>query len=111
MKQLIWRGVSPMILRHPQAFVAPKPLNLLVIDDPALGAGIVVGGAEPSPRVVLCVVAQPSPQRGTWIIGCYRDGLMTLGGAVLPGDAAGEPFADPQHALEVMNGCPPAFRA
>jgi hypothetical protein len=29
----------------------------------------------------------------------------------LPGDAAGEPFADPQHALEVTNGCPPAFRA
>jgi hypothetical protein len=36
---------------------------------------------------------------------------VALGGAVLPGDAAGEPFADPQHALEVMNGCPPAFRA
>ena len=39
------------------------------------------------------------------------DRLVSLGGAVLPGHAAGEPFADPQHALEVTNGCPPAFRA
>jgi hypothetical protein len=36
---------------------------------------------------------------------------VALGGAVLPGHPAGEPFADPQHALEVTNGCPPAFRA
>lgn len=36
---------------------------------------------------------------------------MALGGSVLPGDAAGEPLADPQHALEVTNGCPPALRA
>jgi hypothetical protein len=36
---------------------------------------------------------------------------MTLGGAVLPGHATGKPFADPQHALEVTNGSPPAFRA
>jgi hypothetical protein len=36
---------------------------------------------------------------------------MALGGAVLPGDAAGEPFTDPQHALEVTNGRPSAFRA
>jgi hypothetical protein len=36
---------------------------------------------------------------------------MALGGAVLPGDAAGEPFADPECVLEVTNGCPPAFRA
>ncbi len=36
---------------------------------------------------------------------------MPLSGAVLPGHAAGEPFADPQHALEVTNSSPPAFRA
>jgi hypothetical protein len=36
---------------------------------------------------------------------------MTLGGAVLPGNAAGEPFADPQHPLQVTNGCPSMFRA
>ena len=36
---------------------------------------------------------------------------MSLSSAVLPGHAAGEPFTDPQHALEVTNGCAPAFRA
>jgi hypothetical protein len=34
-----------------------------------------------------------------------------LGGAGLPGDPAGEPFTDPQHALEMTNGRPPACRA
>jgi hypothetical protein len=29
----------------------------------------------------------------------------------LPGDAAGELLADPQHALQVTYGCPLAFRA
>jgi len=29
---------------------------------------------------------------------------------MLPGDAAGELLADPQHALQVTYGCPPAFR-
>jgi hypothetical protein len=36
---------------------------------------------------------------------------VALGGSVLPRHAAGEPFADPQHPLEMTNGCPPAFRA
>jgi hypothetical protein len=31
--------------------------------------------------------------------------------AVLPGDAAGEPFTDPQHPLQVTNGRTPACRA
>ena len=34
---------------------------------------------------------------------------LALGGAVLPGHAAGEPFTDPQHALQVTNGRTPAF--
>jgi hypothetical protein len=34
-----------------------------------------------------------------------------LSAAVLPGDAAGEPFANPQRVLELTNGCPPALRA
>ena len=36
---------------------------------------------------------------------------MSLRRAVLPGDAAGEPFTDPQHPLEMTNGRSPAFRA
>ena len=37
--------------------------------------------------------------------------FVALGGAMLPGHAAGEPFAEPQHLLEVTNGGPPTFRA
>ena len=36
---------------------------------------------------------------------------MSLSSAVLPGNAAGEPFTDPQHPLEMTNGSPTTFRA
>jgi hypothetical protein len=42
---------------------------------------------------------------------CGRGTFVALGSAVLPGHPAGEPFADPQHPLDVTNSCPPAFRA
>ena len=102
---------APPPLRHPQPFLAPQPLDLLVIDDPALAAGIVIGGPKPATRMILSVRAQPRPQRRIRILRRGRDGFVSLGGSVLPGHAAGEPFADPQHPLEVMNGRPPAFRA
>jgi len=98
-------------LRYPQAFVAPKPLDLLVIDDPAFAAGVMVGRPETSAGMLLSVGTQPLPQGGVRIGGSRRDRFVALGGAVLPGDAAGEPLADPQRPLEVTNGCPPAFRA
>ena len=98
-------------LRHPQPFLPPKPLNPLVIDDPTLCAGIVVGGPESPPGMVLGVLTQPDSQRCIGILGRGRYGLVALAGSVLPGHPAGEPFADPQHQLEVANGCPPAFRA
>ena len=98
-------------LRYPQSFFAPKALDLLVIDLPALTAGVVIGGPEPTAGMILGVVAQPVPQRGIRVLRCRRGGFVALGGAVLPGHAAGEPFADPQHPLEVTNGRPPAFRA
>jgi len=82
-----------------------------VIDDPALSTGVVVCGPEPPAGMILGVVAQPVPQRGVRVLRCRRGGFVALGGAVLPGHAAGEPFADPQHVLEVTNGRPPAFRA
>ena len=31
-------------LRHPHAFVTPESLQLLVVDRPSLGPGVVVGG-------------------------------------------------------------------
>jgi len=98
-------------LRHPQSFVAPKSLDLLVIHMPALTAGIVIGGPESAARMVLGVGAQPGPQRRIRVGRCCRCGLMPLGSAVLPGDAAGEPFTDPQHPLEMVYGRPPGFRA
>ena len=98
-------------LRHPQPFFTPESLDLLVIDMPALTAGIVIGGPKPAARMILGLCAQPGPQDRIGVGRCRRGGLVSLGGAVLPGDAAGEPFTDPQHPLEVVYGHPPAFRA
>jgi hypothetical protein len=82
-----------------------------VIDDPAFGAGVMVSGSEPATRIVLGVDAQPSPQRRVRVLWSRRSGFVALGDAVLPGDAAGEPFADPSTPLEMTNGRPPALRA
>jgi hypothetical protein len=82
-----------------------------VIHFPAFATRIVIGGPETAAGMLLGVGSQPLPQRGVRIVWCRRGGFVALGSAVLPGDAAGEPLADPQHVLEVMNGCPPAFRA
>jgi hypothetical protein len=89
------RGVCIVATRHPQAFVTSKPLALLVIDDSAPSACVVVGGAEPTAWMAIGVPAQPSPQGDVGIIWCHRDGFTTLGRAVLPELRAAEPFADP----------------
>lgn len=52
---------APAPLRYPQPLFAPKTLNLLVIDDPAFTAGIVIGRSETTTRMVLSVGAQPLP--------------------------------------------------
>jgi hypothetical protein len=98
-------------LRHPQPFLTPKTLNLLVIDNPSFASGVMVGRPEPATGMVLGVGAQPASQGGIGILWRVRRGHMALGGAVLPGHPAGEPLANPQHPLEVTNGCPSAFRA
>ncbi len=98
-------------LRHPQTFFTPKPLDLLVIHLPAFPAGVVIGRTEPTTRMVLGVLTQPGPQRRIRILRGGRHGFVALSGTVLPGHAAGEPFTDPQHPLEVTNGRPPALRA
>jgi len=61
--------------------------------------------------MVLGVGAQASPQRRIRVRRRRRCALKLLCGAVLPGDAAGESFTDPQHMLEMTNGRPPALRA
>ena len=98
-------------LRYPKSLFAPKALDLLVIHLPAFTTGIVIRGPKPPPGMVLGVLAQPHPQSGVGILWGRRRRFVALGGAMLPGHAAGEPFADPQHPLEVANGCPSTFRA
>jgi hypothetical protein len=44
-------------VRHPQPLFAPKALDLFVIDDPALPAGIVIGGPEPAAGMVFRILA------------------------------------------------------
>jgi hypothetical protein len=102
---------APSALRHSKAFLTPKPLHLLVVDCPAFRAGVVIRGSKPPPRMITGVLAKPGPQRRIRIVRHGRHRLAVLGGVVLPGHAASEPFADPQHALKVTNGCPPALRA
>jgi hypothetical protein len=75
-------------LRHPQSLVSPKALDLLVIDDPTFTAGIVIRGPKPTTGMILGVLAQPGPQRGIRIFRSGRNGLVALGGAVLPGRSA-----------------------
>jgi hypothetical protein len=111
-----WRGGAAVAfaasaLGHSKPFLAPKALDLLVIDCPAIRPGVVICRSETTSWVVLGVGAKPVPQRRIGIVRGHRDWFVALGGTVLPGHAAGEPFADPQHALKMTNGCPPVFRA
>jgi hypothetical protein len=98
-------------LGHSQALLAPEPLDLLVVDDPALGTGIVVGGAKPAARMVFRVPAKPAPQAGIGVGRGRRRGLASLGDSVLPGHPAGEQLRYTHRTDEVMHGRPPAFRA
>ena len=50
-------ALTPAPLWHPQPFLTPKTLNLLVIHRPAFASGVVVGRPETTPRVLLRVGA------------------------------------------------------
>src|SRR5215211_6006317 len=82
-----------------------------MVDRPAFAASVVVGPAMAPPRMRLRVVPQPAPQPGVWISWRRRGGLVALGGSVLPGHPAGEPFTHPHYGDEVVHGRPPACRA
>jgi len=51
-------------LRHPTGPLRAQALDHLVVDVPALTAGIVIRGPEPTPGMVLRVGPQPPPQLG-----------------------------------------------
>jgi hypothetical protein len=103
--------LAPASLRHAQALVAPEPLDLLVVDVPALGAGVVVGRTKPTPRMVPCPVPQPRAQPGVRVGRCRRGWRPPLGRSVLPGHAAGEPLTHLHRPHQVVHGRPPALRA
>ncbi len=52
-----------------------------------------------------------SPPPGVRVGRCAVRGLAALGGSVLPGHPAGEPFTHTHHVDEVVHGRPPACRA
>jgi hypothetical protein len=60
-------------LRHPEPFVTPQPLHLLVVDRPAFAAGVVVGPTMTPSGVGFGVIPQPLPQPGVRIVRCGRD--------------------------------------
>ncbi len=52
------RRLRRRCLRHAEALVASQPLDLLVVDVPTLGAGVVIVRTKPTPRMIL----GPRPQ-------------------------------------------------
>ena len=108
--QLRHRGVCVVAAVAPASPPRTKTLNLSVVHCRVLAAGVVIGRSKSTPRMVLGVLVQPGSQGGIGILRRGREGFVTLGGAVLPGHAAGDPFADPQHPLEVTNDRPPPLR-
>src|SRR5215217_3688660 len=108
------RGTHPLppaALWDPEPLVAPQPLHLLVVDVPALAAGVVVSPPVPPSGVASGVVPQPLPQAGIWVGRCAVSWLLTLRGPVLPGHSAGEPLTHTHHIDEMVHGRPPACRA
>ena len=98
-------------LRHPQAFLAPHPLKLLVIHDPALGAGIVIGAAETPARMGFGIPVQPGAQCRVGVGRRRRRRLVSLCAPVLPGHPARKPLTDRHRRDEVVHGRAPTFRA
>ncbi len=92
-------------------FSRMSTIPVLFAQKRCLGADVIVGRTETTTGMVLGVLAQPVPQCAVWALGRRCAGFVTLGSTLLPGDAAGEPFADRQHALEMTNSRPPALRA
>lgn len=73
-----------------KSFLAPQPLDLLVIDDPVFAASVTVCGPEPRSG---CFSAGAYGQSRRAVAGSFRGrgrGSMALIGACCPGDVAGQ---------------------
>gem|GEM_PF-2002490 len=104
-------ALAPAALRDPQALLPPQPLRLLVIDDPALSARIMVGSAVAPPRMLLRIRTQPRAQPGVAVDGGLvrmRDRERRAGQAHHP---AREPRRDAQHVDQVAGSSPLRARA
>ena len=82
-----------------------------MVDIPAVGAGGMVGAPKPPAGMLFGPQAQPRPQSGVRVTRRMAGPAVTLGGAVLPGDPAGEPLTDLHHPHQVVHGGSPAVRA
>jgi hypothetical protein len=94
--------------RHPQAFLAPEPLDGLTVDHPALvqqlgmGTAVAPAGMGTAERTKLLAQRPITLRLG---------GLVALGGAVLTDDPAGQPLGETQHALQMVHGAAATCRA
>src|SRR4029453_19602458 len=94
--------------RHPQALLAPEPLDGLAVHLPALlqelGVGAPVAPAGMGP-------AEPAQRLAEGAVPIGLDRPKTLGAAGLPDQLARPPLRHPKHLLEVGDGAAPAGRA
>jgi hypothetical protein len=86
---------------HPQALLAPQPLDGLAVHPPALATELDVSAPIAPARM--------GPAEGTKLLAqrpipVWRQGPMALGGAVLPDQPARPSLGDPEHPLEMLDG-------
>lgn len=105
------RSLAASRHRHAQALLAPQPLNLLVVDHPTLGAGIVIGAAMTPASMLAGIVAQPLPQPTVGVLDRVTSWRVALCGPMLRDYPTREPLTEPHHPLQVVNGNATAGRA
>src|SRR6516225_912138 len=90
---------------HLQAFLAPQPVHLLLVDRTVL---VVTqggpGAAKPMAGVLGGILAQPDPQTSIRIRRCLRYRQATVGGAGQPNRLARQPLRHTQRLLEHVHG-------
>jgi hypothetical protein len=105
-------GAQPLAFtalgRHPQAFLAPPPLDGLAVHPPALRQQLGVDAAVTPAGMDAAELAELGAERP---VSVGLGGLVALGRAVLADDPAGQPLGDAQHALQMSYGAAATCRA